>query len=96
MINLKRPVTKTELQTVRTSVIPGLKDLPPDSDEYKKIITHVETLSKLIDAEKPEKLSRNTVAVILGNVGIAGMVLWFERDNVMNTKLFPFLGKPKT
>ena len=96
MINLKRPVKKTELQTVRTSAIAGLKDLTPDSDEYKKIITHVEALSKLIDAEKPEKLSRNTLAVILGNVGIAGMVLWFERDNVMNTKLFPFLGKPKT
>lgn len=96
MINLKLPVKKTELQTVRTSAIAGLKDLAPDSDEYKKIIAHVEALSKLIDAEKPEKLSRNTVAVILGNVGIAGMVLWFERDNVMNTKLFPFLGKPKT
>jgi hypothetical protein len=96
MINLKRPVKKTELQAVRTSAIAKLENLPPDSDEYKKIIAHVETLSKLIDAEKPEKLSRNTVAVILGNVGIAGMVLWFERDNVMNTKLFPFLGKPKT
>lgn len=96
MINLKRPVKKTELQTVRTFAIAKLENLPPDSDEYKKIIAHVETLSKLIDAEKPEKLSRNTIAVILGNVGIAGMVLWFERDNVMNTKLFPFLGKPKT
>lgn len=97
MIKLKRPVKKkTELQAVRTSAIAKLENLAPDSDEYKKIITHVETLSKLIDAEKPEKLSRNTVAVILGNVGIAGMVLWFERDNVMNTKLFPFLAKPKS
>lgn len=96
MINLKRPVTKTELQTVRTTAIAGLKGLAPDSNEYMKIIARVETLSKLIDAEKPEKLSRNTMAVVLGNVGIAGLVLWFERDNVMNTKLFPFLGKPKT
>lgn len=96
MITLKRPVSKTELQVVRTTAIAGLKDLAPDSDEYKKIIAHVETLSKLIDAEKPEKLSPNTIAVILGNVGIAGLVLWFERDNVMNTKLFPFLAKPKS
>lgn len=95
MINLKRPVTKTELQTVRTNAINGLKDLAPDSDEYKKIMAHVETLSKLIDSEKNEKLSPNTLAIILGNVGIAGLVLWFERDNVMNTKLFPFLAKPK-
>jgi hypothetical protein len=96
MIKLKRPVKKTELQTVRTSAIDGLKGLAPNSDEYKKIMSHVDTLSKLIDAEKPERLSRNTVAVILGNVGIAGMVLWFERDNVMNTKLFPFLAKSKS
>jgi len=56
---------------------------------------HVETLSNLIDATRPKQLDVNTVAVILGNVGIAGMVLWHERDNVLTTKIFPFLGKPK-
>lgn len=94
MINLKLP-KKTELHVVRTQALDKLKDLAPDSDEYKKIMTHVETLSKLIDAETRDKLSPNTVAVVLGNVGIAGMVLWYERENVMNTKLFSFLGKPK-
>lgn len=95
MINLKRPVPKTELQVVRTLAIAQLDGHKPDSDEYKKIMKHIAELSKLIDAEKPEKLSPNTIAVVLGNLGIAGLVLWHERDNVLNTKLFSFLGKPK-
>lgn len=95
MINLKLPRTKTELQAVRSLALARLDGYPPDSDEYKKIMTHVETLSKLIDAETREKLSPNTVIMVLGNIGIAGLVLWYERENVMNTKLFSFLGKPK-
>ena len=95
MINLKRPVEKTELQTVRTLAIARLQGFDPESDEYKKIMKHIAELSKLIDAEKPEKLSPNTIAVILGNLGIASLVLWHERDNVLNTKLFSFIGKPK-
>lgn len=94
MLNPKLP-KKTELHVVRTQALDKLKDLAPDSDEYQKIMAHVETLSKLIDAETRDKLSPNTVAVVLGNIGIAGMVLWYERENVMNTKLFSFLGKPK-
>ena len=96
MFTLKPSAVKTELQVVRTNAIAGLKDLAPDSDEYKKVMAHVETLSKLIDSESREKLSPNTIAIILGNVGIAGMILWHERDNVLSTKLLPFMSKAKS
>ena len=95
MFKPKLPVQKTELQTVRTLAIARLQGFDPESDEYKKIMKHIAELSKLIDAERPEKLSPNTIAVILGNLGIASLVLWHERDNVLTTKIFPFLGKPK-
>lgn len=96
MFNIKPSSMKTELQVVRTKAISELETLTSDSDDYKRIMNHVETLSNLIDAEKLERLSPNTVAVILGNVGIAALVLWHERDNVLTTKLLPFLSKTKS
>lgn len=95
MFNRKLHSEKSELEVVRTNIISQLKNHAADSDEYKKMMAHVETLSNLIENARPKKLDVNTVAVIAGNVGIAGMVLWHERDNVLTTKIFPFLGKPK-
>ena len=96
MINFKPSYVKTELQAARTAALEELEKLTADSDEYQKIMRHVETLTELINSEKSEKLSPNTLAIILGNISIAGLVLWFERDNVMTTKLFPFLTKDKS
>lgn len=95
MFDFAPSAKKTELQAVRTKAVSELEDYPSDSDEYKKIMSHIETLTELINSEKNEKLSPNTIAVILGNIGVAGLVLWYERDNVMTTKMFPFLAKPK-
>lgn len=92
----KRSLTKTELEVARTKALTELSGYVADSEEYKKIMKHVKTLSDLIDAEKHEKLSPNTVAVILGNLGVAGIIIWFEREHPLSTKVFPFLAKPKS
>ena len=96
MNNPLKPKTKSELEVVRTKALADLSNHSADSDEYKKIMKHIDVLSKQIAADKREKLSPNTIAVILGNIGVASLVLWYERDNVMNTKMFSFLGKPKS
>lgn len=86
---------KTELQAARTTAMLELEEHTPGSDDYKNVMNQIETLTELINSEKREKLSPNTLAVIAGNLGVAGLVLWYERDNVMTTKMFPFLTKPK-
>jgi len=96
MNNPLKPKKKTELEVVRTKAIADLQKHTADSDEYKKIAKHIASLSEQIKAESREKLSPNTIAVVLGNIGIASLVLWYERDNVMNTKMFSFFGKPKS
>ena len=84
---------KTELEVVRTNLLKQLEGFKGESDEYRRTMDNVETLSNLIDKSQREKLSPNTIAVVLGNFGIAGLVLWYERENVINTKLFSFVGK---
>jgi len=95
MINLKQLKKKSELEVVRTNAIADLGTYKAGSDEYQKIASQIEVLSKQIAAESREKLNPNTIAVVAGNIGIAALVLWYERDNVMNTKMFSFFGKPK-
>jgi len=95
MFTLKRSSEKTELEVVRTRLISDLEAHEPETDQYKKIMDHLQTLTTLMDLEKPERLNPNTVAVILGNASVAALVLWFERDNVVTTKLFSFIKNAK-
>ena len=75
MFPRKQTSETSELEAERTNIIKQLQSHTADSDEYKKMMAHVETLSNLIGDRRPKKLDVNTVAVVLGNVGIAGMVL---------------------
>ena len=93
---LKKPTEKSGLEKARDEALSELQSFTSDMAEYDKIIVHVETLSKLIDMEKSEKLSPNTVAMILGNAVIALVVVAYESKNVVTTKVLPFLGKIKT
>jgi hypothetical protein len=88
----KSSSTKTELEVARTEALKVLAAEVAGTAEYKRVADDVEQLSKLIEAERRP----NTIAVVAGNAGIAALVLWFERDNVMSTKLFPFMAKPKS
>ena len=90
-----RKLSREELKVVRTDLISQLDHYQGCSKEYDTIMRHIETLSNLIDETRRKMLDINTVAVILGNIGIAGLVVWYEREHVVTTKIFPFLGKPK-
>lgn len=85
----------TELEVVRTNAIASLQAHSPDTPEYKKIVRHIEDLTKLIDAQRRDKVNPNVVLTILGNAGVAALILWFEKDNVVKTKLHSFLHKHK-
>lgn len=86
----------TELEVARTDALKALDAEIPGTDAYKVILKNVKDLSNLIEAEKPksEKLSPNTIAVIAGNVGIAVLIIAFERENVVSTKVQNYLNKP--
>ena len=95
MFNRKAIKEKTGLEEAREVALSELASYSSHDDEYSKIMDHVKTLSELIDAEAPEKLSPNTVAVVLGNVGIGLLFTIYESKNVVTTKVVPFLMKLK-
>lgn len=90
---LRNPFHKED-EDLTEAIADGFKDLKAydlDDDEATQIIENQVKLYAL----KNKGMSKDTVALIAGNVGIAILVLWFEKTDVVTTKLFPFLGKPK-
>jgi hypothetical protein len=96
MFTWNRPREKTGLENARDEALSELSSFTADTEEYMKVVTRVETLTKLIDLEKSEKLSPNTIAIIIGNAIIALVVVAYESKNVVTTKVLPFLNKTKT
>lgn len=85
--------TETGLQEARDQFVWDLRNLTPDDPNYKETLKAVKTLSNLIAEEKAEELNPNTVLIVLGNVFVGGMFTIFERNNIVTTKVIPFLMK---
>jgi hypothetical protein len=84
------------LEKARTDALNALETEIEGTPEYNKILANVKELSELIQAEKPksEKLSPNTIVVVAGNLVVAALVIAYERENVVSTKVQNFLNKP--
>lgn len=95
MFTPKPPDEKTGLEKARDDALLELNSFHAEQDEYKKIIQHVRTLSELIDLEKSERLSPNTLAVVLGNAFVAVLIVSYEQKNIVRSTVLSFLQKAK-
>ena len=86
---------KTGLEAARDEALTQLDNLDPTQDDYATTMKHIKTLSKLIAAEQPEKLSANTALVVAGNVLIAFTIVSYEQKNVISSKVKDFLNKSR-
>ena len=85
-----RTSKKSGLVQARDEAVFELQGFEAHEKEYKRIVARVKALTHLIDLEKPERLSPNTIAMILGNAGITLVVVAYESRNVMTTKAKDF------
>lgn len=68
----------------------------PEDDEYAKTTDQIEKLMKMRETHKSKKrVSPDTIAVIAANLGGIIIVMYHERANVIATKAFSSLLKPK-
>ena len=89
----KKPHIKTDLEKARDEALLWLPTFPPNSDEYRAIMARIDELSRIIAAERPEKLSPNTTAMVAANLAIAVIVVGYERANIVFSKALNFMMK---
>lgn len=63
----------------------------PDTEEFTKNLGHLERLYRLKGENNPkDRLSRDTMAIVLGNLAGILIVVAYEQRHVMTSKAFGF------
>jgi hypothetical protein len=89
---LSRNKQPTPLETVTTRTIESLNDYDPSTEEFGKILERVEKLHEMRQDEKSSaQVSPDTKATIAANLLGIGMIIGFERANVITSKALGFI-----
>jgi hypothetical protein len=76
-------------------VILQMEEVQVDSDEYSRLMTSLERLTKLKGDNKPQQVSPDTVLLVCGNLAGVILVLGHERFHVITTRAFQGLITPR-
>jgi hypothetical protein len=95
MFPSKSPRQKTGLEIAIDELLSEMKGYTADTEEYAKMVDQLDTLYKLKDIDKPERIKPDTLAIIGGNVLVAVVIVGFERTNIMTSKALSFLLKTR-
>lgn len=87
------PPKKASAESIKLSetIEEALAELNPHDDDYLDKVKAVETLYKLKDIDRPQRVSPDTVAIVSGNLAGILLILSYERGHVMATKALGFL-----
>lgn len=72
-----------------------LKGYDSSDEGYDKMIRNLETLHKLKQMGKPSGVSRDTLAVVLGNLAGILIIVSHEHANVITSKAMNFILKAR-
>lgn len=77
-----------DLNDLIQRVVDDMAMFGPTSEEYPQLLENLERLTKLKDGEKPERVSRDTIAVVAGNIIGILVIVAYEQKHVMTSKAF--------
>ena len=86
---------KTEFDDSITTLLERMRNADPLSDEYLKLLQSVERFNALKTSQRRQKLSRDTIAMVMGNLAGILIIVAYERENVLSSKSFTQLIRPK-
>lgn len=87
----RKPAEKTGLEKTIDRLIAKMADMEPWDDDYAKIVDQLDTLYKLKVEDKPDRVSRDTLALVGGNILVTVLIVGYERANVVTSKAISFL-----
>lgn len=67
----------------------------PTHEEYDEIIGRIERLNKLKHEDKPERVSRDTLAMVGANLLGVLIIVAYEQKHVFTSKAFGTILRPK-
>lgn len=95
MRNPFRKEVITPIDPLIEDILSRMQQLGVTSEEYPKLMTLLERLYKLKKTQNREPLSRDTIAMVGGNLMGILLIVAYEQKHVMTSKGFNHLIRPK-
>lgn len=83
------------LESQIDAVLEEMQEEGVDSDKYPKLMTYLERLHKLKAGERRTPVSRDTIAIVAGNLLGILVIVAYEQKHVMTSKGFTQLIRTK-
>lgn len=93
MFPRKKPTEKSELEQAMSEVLFEMHGFGSESEEYAQQVDQLVKLHALQQCDKPQRVSADTLAIVAGNLLGIGLILSYERANVVTSKALNFLFK---
>jgi hypothetical protein len=77
------------------SVLEEMHDKGVDSEEYPKLMTYLERLHEVKAKSRRSPVSRDTLALVLGNLAGILIIVAYEQKHIMSTKGYNHIIRPR-
>lgn len=68
----------------------------PNSEEFPKLLSQLERLYKIKNGERQDPVSRDTMAIVAGNLLGILLIVAYEQKHVMTSKGFQHIIRPRS
>jgi hypothetical protein len=92
-MHLITPKEKSGLEKAIDRSLSELESADPDGEIYATIVSNLETLYKLKAIDQPQRVSRDTLLLVAGNLAGIVLIVSYERVNILTSKALSFLVK---
>lgn len=93
MFTVRPQNESSELDKAIASALEQLDAVPAYSDEYSKIVNQITALHKLKEANRFQRVSPDTLTIVIGNLLGIVIIVAHERVNVITSKALNFVMK---
>lgn len=91
----KKPAEEIQLDDAITSAVLNLTNHYPATPEYAAIVKQITKLNAVRTTTKPDRFSKDTLALVAGNLAGILVIVGHERAHIVTSKAIQFIGKFK-
>ena len=77
------------------SLCSDMQTYGPETPEYAKMLSELERLYSLKEAQRRQRVSADTMMIVLGNIAGIVIIVAYEHGHVMVSKAKEYLIKPR-
>lgn len=91
----RKPAHERALENVIAEIADEMRQTPTTSDEFDTMMDRMEKLHKLKKDNRKERVSPDTLAVVVGNLAGIVVIVGYERAHVATSKALSFVLKAR-